>query len=106
MKKIVGIAFFFVLLTKSALAAWTGKYPIRSVKATSGGVEVILSGFTNSSTEVPCTHSSFVIAEGTSNYETKTSFVLAAYMAKEKINISLYNCRSNGQIEAGSILFH
>ncbi|WOI37715.1 hypothetical protein R1T43_01365 [Alteromonas sp. CI.11.F.A3] len=106
MKKILLLAgLIFLIFPLKGMAAWSGKYSIKSVKATSGGVEVVLSGFTNNSTEVVCTHNSFVIGNSNSNYQVKTSFVLSAYMAKEPINISYYSCRSNGQIEAGSILF-
>lgn len=105
MKMVLFTAILFLSFQPQAFAAWSGKFPIKSIKATSGGVEVVLSGFTNNSTEVVCTHSSFVIAHNSSNYEIRSSFVLSAYMAKEQINISYYGCMSNGQIKVGSVLF-
>lgn len=105
MKTILFTAILFLGFQSQTLAAWSGKYPIKSVKATTGGVEVVLSGFKNNSSEVVCTHSSFVIAHDSSNYEIRSSFVLSAYMANEEINISYYGCMSNGQIRVGSVLF-
>lgn len=105
MKMVLFTTILLLGFHSQAQAAWSGKLSIKSIKATSGGVDVILSGFTNNSSEVVCTHNSFVIAKDSSNYEVRSSFILSAYMAKEKVNISYYGCMSNGQIKAGSVLF-
>lgn len=95
----------FLSFQPQGLAAWSGKLPIKSIKATSSGVEVVLTGFSNNSSEIACTHNSFVIAQNSSNYEIRSSFVLSAYMARERINISYYGCMPNGQIKVGSVQF-
>ncbi|SDK25207.1 hypothetical protein [Microbulbifer yueqingensis] len=86
-------------------AASTGPHYIETVKAQWTGTYVKLKDFVNSDTSVQCEGSTFYFTSSTANYETRTSFLLAAFMAGKPVNITYYDCSSSSpHIEVGSVL--
>jgi hypothetical protein len=85
---------FFLSLSQSALAAWSGNLYIDVLKVQSNGTYLSLDGFENSDSSIECGKDAFFLSSEADNYEARTSFLLAAYMAGKSINVSYYGCSS------------
>ncbi len=103
MKKMIILSLLFVvILVSQSFAEWTGKQTISVMKAQTGGIYILLDGFTNASADVTCSSNAFFLPDSDTNYDTKVSFLLASFMGNEEVNFSYYGCTSN-YIQVGSV---
>lgn len=105
MKKMIILSFLFVaMLAGQSFAAWTGKQTISVIKAQTGGLYILLDGYTNTNADVTCSSNAFFLPDSDTNYSTKAAFLMAAFMGNEQVNFSYYGCTSN-YIKLGSVQF-
>ena len=113
MKNFIAFSLLF-LLSSVSWSEWTGVKEISSLKAEKGITVVTLKNFTNTSESVSCSTNYFAMAEPVptsdgalevNNYQTRVSFLLAAYMTGKSINISYYDCVGSN-IELSSVLLN
>lgn len=91
----LGIA---LLINVTAHAGYSKPHYIKTIKAQTNGVFITLDGFVNEDESVSCGSNSFWMNEEDNvNYQTRISFLLAAYMANRKVEITYQGC-SNGHI--------
>ncbi|WP_041590349.1 hypothetical protein [Teredinibacter turnerae] len=103
--KILIFGFFLFGLSFNSNAEWTGLKEMSELKAQTNGLYLVLKSFSNTSSEVDCNRDSFFMPmEENSNYETRASMWLAAFMANKKIEVSYYECHGD-LIKAASISF-
>ncbi len=105
MKKYIFIALAVLLPLSQTQAAWTAKKQISLLKSHSGGLTIVLQDFSQTDPSVSCTHDRFSMPISDPNYDTKVSFLLAAYMSQTSVYLSYYGCESNGEITLGSVQF-
>ena len=81
-----------VCLIPNSYAAWTEKTKIRELRAQANGIYVILENFTNTDVSINCENSGFWMPDDAQNYQVRTSFLISAFVSKQDIKISYYNC--------------
>lgn len=97
-----------VLASISAQAAWSGKKEIKVLKVQNNGVYLKLKDFSNSDDSIDYSGAStFILGYGENNYQAKLSFLLAAYMSGQSVNVSYYGCAesASNQLDLGSVSF-
>lgn len=92
---VAGLSF---AIANPAAADWTSYYSIESLQSKENGTYLILSGFQNTI----CDSNVFLLSSDQPNYEGRTSFLLAAFMAGMKVRVSYYECVGS-LIKLGSV---
>ncbi|WHI49976.1 hypothetical protein P3339_16160 [Microbulbifer sp. MLAF003] len=104
--KVLFLIIFFVPLL--GRAEWTPYSKISYMKVHDAGVEIRLQNFTNTSSEINCKSDVdfHLTVEDTKLFDTKLSFLLSAYVAKETVSFSYYECNNTGsKILLSSVMF-
>lgn len=84
------------IFSLNVTAEWTDYRKISYLKAQTTGIHFKLESFVNDyAGTADCDDSFWMVKNDTSNYESRVSFLLAAFMSGKEVNVSFGECTSS-----------